>query len=187
MLNKITTLTLNKDNITDFSFERNSLLSKVKKNHWIFFLDSDEKLIGKLGLIPDTFAAYKLIRKNYFLDQYVGKEEIIRIIKKGSGSWERAVHETWRTNHKVGAIRDCFIYHNTASNLKTYLKKLNKYSDIHAIENRKEGKTSNISKIVIFPIGKFFINLFRSQNIVFSIMQSLHSFLSWTKLYFLQH
>ena len=61
---------------------------------------------------------------------------------------------------------------------------MNYYSDLHAKENLKEGKRSTLYKIIFFPIAKFFVSLIKSKHIVFSIMQSLHSYLSWTKLYF---
>ena len=81
---------------------------------------------------------------------------------------------------------DNYIIHNTAVNLATYVNKINNYSTLHARANLKEGKKSNLLKIIFFPMAKFIVTYLRSRHIVFSIMQSLHSYLSWTKLYFLQ-
>ena len=179
-------LTLNKKGITDFSFERNKLLQKINKKEWVLFLDSDEKLQKPIGNLSDRYNVYKLKRKNYFLGQYVGIDNIIRLVKNGFGKWQRAVHETFHPNEneKVGLISDNFIIHNTADKLSDYINKINFYSSLHAKENLKEGKKSSILKIVIFPLGKFIVTLVKSRNVVFSIMQSLHSFLSWTKMYF---
>ena len=178
-------LTLNKPNITDFAYERNKLLEKVKKGEWVIFIDSDEK-IGNIQ-VPDNnlMEGYKLIRKNYFLGQYVGTDKIIRLVKKGSGKWIRSVHETWKPKSidSVGIIKTPVIIHNTADNLSTYLNKIDNYSTIHARENKKECKKSNLFKIIFFPIAKFILTLIKSKSIVFSIMQSLHSYLSWAKLY----
>ena len=172
----LSTFTLNKPNIIDFAEARNDLLKKSKTD-WVLFLDSDEKI-----------DSYYLKRKNYFLGQYVGTDKIIRLVKKGTGKFARAVHEIWIPNekHKNGIIKEKII-HNTADNLRDYMKKMNYYSDLHAKENLKEGKRSTLYKIIFFPIAKFFVSLIKSKHIVFSIMQSLHSYLSWTKLYFLQH
>lgn len=195
-------LTINKPNITDFAKERNILLNN-SKNEWNLFLDSDEKITRpevtkfyKYQIDSITswanntqITCYKIKRKNYFLGQYVGTDKIIRLVKKGTGKWMRVVHEVWvpNDNSKVGNIDDIYIIHDTAANLIDYINKMNNYSTLHAKANLVEGKKANIFKIIFFPIGKFILTLIKSKNIVFSIMQSLHSYLSWTKLYFLQH
>ena len=134
-------------------------------------------------------------RKNFFLGQYVGSDKIVRLVKKGTGKWQRAVHETWTPNKTLlpagrqdsrCGILNSVIIHNTADNLTDYLAKIDNYSTIHAKANFDEEKTSNLFKIIFFPIAKFVVTFVKSKNVVFSIMQSLHSFLSWTKLYFLQ-
>ena len=186
MSKNIQTITLNKKNIKNFAAERNSLLNKSMSD-WNLFLDFDEKLSKKINqLSSKSLNQYALIRKNYFLGQYIGTDKIIRLVKKGTGIWKRAVHELWIANDpsSVGTIDSSYIIHNTADNLSDYLVKINNYSTIHARENKKEGKTSSIFKIIFYPIGKFVVTLIKSKNVVFSIMQSLHSFLSWSKLYF---
>lgn len=168
-------ITLKKEGITDFAKERNRLLS-MSKSKWILFLDSDERLSG-----------YKIKRKNYFLGKYIGSEWIIRLGKKNAGRWERRVHETWNIkSHLVGAIEKPVIIHNTAKSIHDYIEKLNFYSTLHAEANREEGKKASLFKIVFFPKLKFLVTLFKSRHFVFSIMQAFHSFLSWSKLYFLR-
>lgn len=201
-------LTLNKPNITDFARERNNLLKKSKTD-WNLFLDSDERLndesLSLRGAKSDVairikrllhfirndtkYECFYLKRKNYFLGQYVGTDKIIRLVKKGTGRFERIVHEVWKSkkSHPAGVFFGSYIIHNTADNLTDYLNKINNYSDLHAKANQKEGKKSNLMKIIFFPILKFIVTFVKSKHIVFSIMQSLHSYLSWTKLYFLQH
>ena len=200
-------LDLNKTNITDFARERNNLL-KNSKSDWNLFLDSDERLnnesLSLRGAKSDVairikrllhfirndtkYECFYIKRKNYFLGHYVGTDKIIRLVKKGTGRFERIVHEVWKPDdkEKIGIIKEKII-HNTADNLKDYLVKINNYSNLHAKANLKEGKRSNLFKIIFFPIAKFIVTLIKSRHIVFSIMQSLHSYLSWTKLYFLQH
>lgn len=182
-------LTLNKSNITDFAKERNELL-KNSKTEWNLFLDSDEKLSKPINNISNKYNGYYLKRKNYFLGQYVGMDKIIRLVKKGTGKWIRTVHEVWQPNKshsRCGMLNSPVIIHNTADNLKDYLNKINKYSDLHAKANLLENKKSSLFKIIFFPVGKFIITLIKSKHVVFSIIQSFHSYLSWTKLYFLQH
>lgn len=180
-------LTLNKPTITDFAYERNKLLEKVKNNEWVLFLDSDEELNDDLGFTNNEYEAYYLKRKNYFLELYVGTDKIVRLVKKGTGKWVRSVHEVWKPNKihsRGGILKSPVIIHNTASNLTDYLNKINNYSSLHAKANQDEGKKSSVLKIIFLPIAKFVVTLIKSKNVVFSIMQSLHSFLSWTKMYF---
>lgn len=183
-------LTLNKPNITNFSLERNKLMQSVD-DQWILFLDKDETISKSLNqsFIKSNNEAYYIYRKNYFLGKSVGTDKIIRLVKKGTGKWVRAVHEFWKPNksHLVGVMKNNFIIHNTADNLTGYLNKINNYSTLHAKANFDEGKRTTLFKIIFFPIFKFIVTLVKSKNIVFSIMQSLHSFLSWTKLYLQQY
>ena len=180
--NSISTIILNKRNIEDFAFERNELL-KQAKTEWVLFLDSDEKLAKPISKVSDKYDGYILKRKNYFLGQYVGTDNIVRLGKKSSGKWHRKVHETWEIKN-IGQL-DNYIIHNTAHSLNDYINKINFYSKLHAQANKEEGKKSNLFKIIFFPSGKFIVTLIKSKNVVFSIMQSFHSFLAWTELYFL--
>lgn len=177
-------LKLHKPNITDFAKERNSMLKNAKTD-WVLFLDSDEKLSSPIKNISDNYDGYFLRRKNYFLGQYVGTDKIVRLGRSRFKTWKRSVHETWDIKN-VGTL-DNYIIHNTADNLTDYLKKINTYSDLHAQANLEEGKRSTVFKIIFFPVVKFILTLLKSKHVVFSIMQSLHSYLAWTKLYFLQH
>ncbi len=186
-MKSLSVIVLNKPNITDFAKERNDLLKKAK-TEWVLFIDNDEKISTNKLQPTNNFQSYKLQRRNYFLGQYVGTDKIIRLIKKGTGRFVRKVHEVWEPNNPnlVGII-DTPIIHNTADNLTDYLNKMNNYSTLHAKANLEEVKRSSMFKIIFFPVGKFIITLIKSKNIVFSIMQSLHSYLAWSKLYFLQH
>ena len=182
-------LTLNKKNIIDFAKERNLLLKKSKES-WNFFLDSDETISDELlstlknmDLESSPYKAYKVKRTNLFVKQKVGADCVVRLVNKNGTRWVRAVHEYPVVDGKIGRLKGLII-HNTADNLSYYLNKMNKYSTIHALENKKEGKTSSLLKIVFYPIAKFFVTLVTSRNIVFSIYQSFHSYLAWTKLYF---
>ena len=192
MQNNFEIITLNKKEITDFADERNKLLHNANSD-WVLFLDSDEKIsnlhriAGYLFPISNEFTCYQFTRKNYFLGQFVGKDKIIRLVKKETGRWVRQVHEVWvPDDEKVGVINTPII-HNTADNLHDYISKINFYSDLHAKANMEEGKTSTLFKIIFYPPLKFIVSIIKSRNMIFSIIQSLHSFLSWSKQWILQN
>jgi len=191
-IKKMEIITLNKNNITDFALERNKLLNNSKSD-WVFFVDSDEVVSDSLKseiineIVDSKFDAYYVIRKNYFLGKYVGFDKILRLVKKGSGKWERSVHEVFRlSGGRTGELKNLLI-HNTANNLNEYISKINIYSKLHAEANKKEGKVSTVFKIIFYPMAKFVVTYFKSKHVVFSIMQSFHSFLSWSDLWLIQN
>lgn len=186
--NSLKTVTLKKSNISDFAAERNLLL-KSAKSEWVFFVDSDEVVtkkleteINNLDLKNTEYSGFYITRRNFFIGQYVGSDKIIRLGRKNAGRWRRAVHETWDLKGKVGELKNPLI-HNTASKLSDYISKVDRYSTLHAKANQDEGKIPTLFKIVFYPILKFIITFIKSKNVVFSIMQSFHSFLSWSKQY----
>jgi len=189
----ISLITIKNKKIIDFAKERNRALRQAQgKGEWVLFLDSDEILTPELeneikNLNPGRYGAYYIKRKNYFLGRYVGTDKIIRLIKKGSGKWRRLVHETYhpRGGTEVGLLKN-YLIHNTAKNLHAYIDKVNNYSTLHALANKKEGKKASVFKIIFYPIFKFIQTYAKSRHVVFSIIQSFHSFLSWSKLYFLR-
>jgi hypothetical protein len=190
-MNNLEIVSLRKENITDFAQERNILLGKSKAE-WILFLDSDETASPALMTeVRDLMTRRNLVngfyikRKIIFLGKEIGEDKVLRLAKKEAGKWTRAVHETWQVRGKVGTL-DGYIIHNTATNLHDYIKKMNNYSTLHAVENKKEGKHSNLFKIIVYPKLKFIQNLIAGRGLVFSLMQSFHSFLGWVKLWELQ-
>jgi hypothetical protein len=180
---------LKKNNITDFARERNLLLKKAK-TEWILFLDTDETRMPALkkeieALDGSDYNGFYIKRKIYFLGKHVGEDKVLRLGRKGAGEWRRAVHEVWDIKTKVGTL-DNYLIHDTAVNLHDYIGKMNKYSDMHARENQKEGKNPSLFKIIFYPKMKFLQNFFAGRGVVFGILQAFHSYLSWSKLYFLR-
>lgn len=183
------TLILNKENITDFAKERNLLLEKAK-SEWVFFLDTDETISEELKdeirkLDPKDFNGFFIKRKIIFLGKHVGEDKALRLGKKNSGKWERKVHETWKIKGKTKTLSN-YLIHDTAGDLHSYIKKMNKYSGLHAEENLHEEKRSSLFKIIFYPKAKFLQNIFQGRGFAFSMLQSFHSFLGWVKQWELQ-
>lgn len=186
---KIQTLTLNENNITDFAGARNRLL-KSAKTDWVLFLDTDERLTPNLekeieNLDPKDFDGFYIKRKIKFLGKNAGEDKVLRLAKKDAGKWQRKIHETWNLKGKTGTLEN-YIVHDTGKDLHSYIEKINFYSTLHAQENQKEGKRSNLFKIIIYPKLKFIQNILLGRGLLFSMLQSFHSFLGWSKLWELQ-
>jgi hypothetical protein len=188
-MNDFQTITLKKKSVTDFAESRNRLLAKAK-SRWVLFLDTDEKLSRQLvteisNLDPDGYNGFYIRRKIVFLGEEIGEDKVLRLAKKNSGQWVRKVHEVWQIKGKVGVLKN-YIIHITATNLFGYIGKMNNYSSIHAAENLSEGKHSNLFKIIFYPKIKFVQNILQGRGLIFSMLQSFHSFLGWVKQWELQ-
>lgn len=175
--------------IKDFSAQRNLGLTKAK-NEWILFVDDDEivspKLRDEILAVNENSKGFYITRKNLFLGKVVGEDKLLRIARKNSGKWERMVHEVWKVNGKVGKLKGHLI-HETARSLREAIAKTNFYSTLHAQQNLKDGKKSSLLKIIFFPVGKLTQNLLTQKGFVFGLMHSFHSFLAWSKLWFLEN
>jgi hypothetical protein len=185
--NKFETITLNSPDISDFAYERNKLL-ETSHCDWVFFLDIDEVMSKELEKeINETIQnsdcnGYYVLRKNIFLNNLIGQDNVLRLGRKSKGKWKRGVHEYWHIKGKTGKLKNPLI-HNTAESLFLYINKINKYSRLHALENIKEGKTSGLIKIMFYPLAQFIKSLINKRGVVFSIMQALHSFMAWSIVY----
>lgn len=192
MNRKLDIITINQKEITDFAKTRNEYQRKAK-SEWILFLDRDEFIskndLKKIeeSISKSTSDAYFITRMNYFLGHFVGREKILRLMKKDSGFWVRKVHERYLVNkNKKTGVLDVVIIHKTATSLSNYLTKINKYFLMHSLSNKYENKRSTILHIIFYPFLKFVLTFIKSRNFVFSLYQSFHSFLSWVNLYFIQ-
>jgi len=206
-MNKLTIITLQGINITDFATARNQELAKVK-TPWVLFIDSDEKITKALkeeiiqAITSDEYDAYYLARRDQFLGKTLkygetGRVQLIRLAKKDFGKWVRPVHEVWEpamgSKAKMGKLQNPLLHHPHKS-IATFLEKINTYSTIEAKYRYTLGKKSSLLQIVVYPLSKFFYNyIFRlgfldgTPGIIMAVMMSFHSYLTWTKLYLLWH
>jgi len=183
-MNNVEIITLKAPDIRDFAYERNKLLKKAS-SVWVFFVDGDEKISEELkkeieNLDPGSYNGYYVKRKIIFLGHVIGEDKVLRLGKRDAGKWNRKVHEVWNIKGKVGLLKN-FLIHNTAEDISSYVGKINKYSSIHAEENLKEGKKVSILKIIFYPKMMFLKNILQGRGFTFSMLQSLHSFLGWSK------
>lgn len=182
--NEIKFVTLKEPGIKDFALARNKILDDSKSD-WLFFVDSDEivteGLRNELSTLDLTgYSGFYVKRKNYFLGKFIGIDRMVRLGERGAGRWHRSVHEVWMIRGKIGELRNPII-HETAKNLNEYISKINYYSTLHAEANMAEGKRANFFKVIFYPKFKFVESVINGRGVVFSILQSFHSFLAWSK------
>lgn len=189
-----------KRNLKDnFARQRNYGLKK-SGGDWILFVDPDERLSSDLKdeiiqkvLNPlNDYNGYYILRRDILWGRKLqygesGCKRLLRIVKKGKGEWVRGVHEVLKVDGKTGSLKNP-IYHFAHDNLNEFIKNVNLFSAIHFKENVKEGKNSNLLKIIFWPKLKFLSNyIFKGAlldgqvGFVSTMMMSFHSYLSWSK------
>jgi len=187
----------------DFASQKNYGLIKAKHT-WVLSLDADEIITNELKneiiekLRNDGGVNGYYIRRSDVLWNKVmsytefGKSSFVRLARKDKGKWRRSVHEYWDVSGKLGRLSNQ-ILHYSHTDMSQFVKNVGYYSEIHALENKKEGKSSNLLKIIIFPVIKFFDNIIIKKGlidgdraVVGSLMMSFHSFLSWSTLWLLK-
>lgn len=187
----------------DFSTQKNYALSQASYK-WVLFVDADERIsanlrseIERVITIPNNpVTGYFVRRKKILWGREVkfgdSRDYLLRLGKKSAGKWERKVHEYWQMSGKVEKL-DGKIEHYPHKTLSEYISHVDFFSGLNAEVHYENKIKSNIFKIIIFPVAKFIQNyIFRLSIIdgingfIISMMMSFHSFLSWSKLWFLQ-
>ncbi len=193
-----------RDSNGDFSGQRNFGILKTNSK-WILFVDADEIITKKLGqeIARETKKTVNYVSGYFFrrIDNIwgsvikhgeVGDVRLLRLARRDAGKWQRTVHEYW---HIIGETRVLTnpIMHYPHPTIAEFLREINQRSTMHALANKKESKRSSIVKIVFNPIFKFangylfkFGFLDGLAGFVIAMVMSLHSFLSWSKLWVME-
>ncbi len=191
---------------SDFSYLRNEAM-KYAKHDWLLYIDADERVSDKLAkevvkaVKESHFTAYALRREDVFWNTKLHHGEtrqaytkgIVRLVKKGSGTWKGKVHETFVTDKSVGKLKNVLTHHSH-SGVSDFLDDVNNYSTLRAQELFDTGRKTNFLDIFFTPLGKFVYTFFILQGFrdgppgfVYSFMMSFHSFLVRSKVYLLWH
>ncbi len=123
----------------DFSYLRNIGKEKARSD-WLLYIDADERVTKELAADikscvknPLDYAAFTLIRRNYFLGEVSPNlEKISRLIKKDSLiGWQGSLHESPIIAGKVGNLKGDLL-HYTHRDISSMVAKTNEWSDIEA-------------------------------------------------------
>lgn len=187
----------------DFSAQRNFGLNKAV-NSWVLFLDADERIPLSLQyeiaqLINDpmnTVNGYFIRRTDVIWGKKIkhgeaGRARFLRLGKKGAGEWKGTVHETWNIQGKTTELKNP-ILHYPHQSVEDFIREVNYYSDLRALELYRKKTHSYWWTILFYPKLKFFRGfiLWRGfldgiPGLIIAIMMSFHSFLTRGKLYLL--
>ena len=190
----------NRELNNDFASQRNFGVSKTNYN-WVLWLDADEKPSKKLIKFLNHFDTYKyknysFKRRDIFLKHKLKYGEtayliFTRLFNKKYGQFYGQVHENWKTKKTIKPTKH-IIFHYSHSTIKSFIQKINLYSDIRSKELFNQQETTNMFEIIVFPIGKFIQNYFLrlgfldgTPGIIMALCMSFHVFLNKAKLWHL--
>lgn len=165
-------LVLSKTN--SFSQKRNEAMQKVSSD-WYLFIDSDEVLETtlatqiKIAISREGFTGFFIKRRDIFLGKLLrfgetGNTKLLRLVKAGSGKWERMVHEVFIPSGKAATIHMGKIIHHPHPSLSDFFESLNHYTDLEVEERIKFlSKSSWMTPLVYiqlatYPVLKFLRN-----------------------------
>ena len=150
-----------------------------------------------MGLPQNPYMSYFVRRDDYMWGKKLkhgetGTALFLRLGRKSGGKWVRRVHEVWGVVGRTKTLKN-HLRHYPHQTLREFINDINFHSSLHAEANYKEGKSSNLAKIIIWPKGKFLSNYFfklgfldGTEGFVLTLMMSFHSFLAWSKLWIIQ-
>ena len=155
-----------------FGKQKNLAIEQCQ-SEWILFLDSDEipneELIDSIRrIVSEPKSAFNVCDvefNNIFLGETLkyggwGNIKRERLFRKGHGKYsEDIVHEAFLTTETKGKLQGK-INHYTYKDIYHHIEKSNKYTSMMAEKMYKNGKKSNIFKILFKPLFQFFKSYF---------------------------
>jgi len=183
----------------DFAAARNYTLSKSLYD-WTLFVDSDERISSELA---DEISRLELLKQSGYsikrVDHLWGKSLrygdvsnvwLTRLVKKGTGKWERRVHEVWigKEKAKIGRLSGV-INHYPHQSVGEFIESVRKYALLHSRALQAQGKVTNVCEVIFYPVGKFILNylvklglLDGTAGFVHAMIMSFHSFIARAEL-----
>jgi glycosyltransferase involved in cell wall biosynthesis len=170
------------------------LASFIRKIHQDLKQNSD-----KYKQDPQTPKAWRIKRKNYFLNRFLKKggqypDPVIRLYINGFAKLpQQDVHEQMKVDGKI-ALAEGHLLHYSNPKFADYLRKFNHYTDLKAIQLKEEGITISIryilSYLVLKPIITFLKLFIRHKGFVdgiagfiFAFFSGLHHPVAYLKLW----
>jgi len=189
----------------NFAEQRNFALS-LSKGDWLLYVDADERVTPSLRdeiknkvlkIKNQEIAAYKILRKNFYLGNhewpYVEKLERLFKREKLLG-WHGELHESPKIKGKVGEL-DGFLLHFTHRDLSSMVAKTIEWSEIEANLRIKAGHPKMAWwRFPRVMIPTFFNYYFKQKGfklgtvgLIESIYQVFSIFITYARLWEKQH
>lgn len=186
----------------DYASQRNFAFSHCHTD-WVLFLDADEYISPELSqeirkqIAKGLYDAFFIKRIDILFGQKIvygeaGNIKLLRLAKRNCGMWRGNVHEEWHCKGKIGQLKN-FLIHYPHKSIFSFIKKINSYTTIKALELHSSGVKFNFSELLGKSTGKFFINfvvklgfLDGMRGFEYALLMSLHSIMVRVKTYELE-
>lgn len=148
--------------------EQRNFCASLCKTDWVLFLDADEfpdaTFSNDIKRLRDcskiTADAFRVCRKVFFYDHWLKHggwfpEYRLRCYRFGRGHWEtRAVHEKLICQGPIDNLAG-YVHHHSWRGVGDYISRCQRYGEEAAGQMFREGKKSNLFKILTRPSWTF--------------------------------
>jgi len=186
----------------NFASQRNFCFEQCS-GEWVIFLDADEEITPELKneilkkVKDEEIDAYYIKRRDRWWGRWLRFGELwrvyhgglLRLVRKNSGKWKGSVHEEFKTAKSTAKLNS-FLNHYPHADVKSFIKKINHYSNLRARELYDTKTRFSILQIIFYPFLKFVLNYFILLGFIdgpagftYAFLMSFHSFLVRAKLY----
>lgn len=172
------------------------------RNTWIFSLDADERVspelrdeIRHLAATGFQRSGYKIPRMAFFMGRWIRHGDWypdyqLRLFDRTKGKWEGGrVHESVKIREKPGFLKGN-IHHFTYRNLSDYLRRLEIYSNLAAVDYRQRRKRATMRTLLFNPTAAFFKAFVMKRGFLdgtpgfaIAVMGAVSVFFKYAKLY----
>jgi glycosyltransferase involved in cell wall biosynthesis len=148
----------------DFSTQKNWAIARAA-HEWILQVDADERVTPALRDEIETLlkegpgrAAYRIPRRNYFLDRPMrhtgwGRDAVVRLFRRDA-RFRGEVHETLVVDGPIGDLRG-ILEHRTFRSFAQYWGKMLSYSALGAARLHREGRRAGPAQVTLRPLAYF--------------------------------
>jgi glycosyltransferase involved in cell wall biosynthesis len=196
------------DKVFDLKWEGFGAAKRFAKNRasgeWILSVDADEVVsdelreeIQKTINSQDPLDGYYLPRRSSFLGQWIKHggwypDWVLRLFKKDKGEFTpRLVHEEVKVEGRCGYLKN-HLLHYTDPDFDHYLRKLNQYTTLNALQLIREGEKANLWDLLLRPPAAF-IKMYvlkkgfldGREGLILSVSSAFHVFAKYVKLWHL--
>lgn len=155
-----------RDEWLGFGRQKN-LCQERAANPWILNIDADERVTPELreeilrAVKEGNKHGYYIPRKNYFGETWIRHcgwypDYNLRLYRKTSGRFsEASVHESVAVNGETGYLKSPLV-HRTYRDVPDFLKRMQRYSTLAAVDMQKAGRRASFSDLTLRPLFTFF-------------------------------
>jgi glycosyltransferase involved in cell wall biosynthesis len=184
----------------NFSSQRNRAIDR-STGDWILSIDADEwvppslarEIVGTVGAAADSTSGlwvplHSRILGRRFRFGGTSHERKMRLFRRGRGRWQGAVHEIVRLRGRTESLR-CGIEHDSTPDVPSYLRKMERYSDLAAQRLFAAGRRPGWSRQMFAALATFArlyfgkLGMFDGpEGLRFSVLSGVESWVTYGKL-----